>query len=78
MEAPVQGSVESSVQSGRKAEETPLLRLLKAHPGLTAKQAAEHLGLSPRAVEKQLAALKAAGRLRRIGPNKGGHWQVVE
>jgi len=44
----------------------PLLRLLKAHPGLTAKQAAEQLGLSQRAVEKH-----------RIGPNKGGHWQVV-
>jgi len=77
------GSVESSVQSSEessveKTEETPLLRLLKAHPGLTAKQAAEQLGLSPRAVEKQLAALKAGGRLRRIGPNKGGYWQVVE
>ena len=69
-----EGSEESSEES---SEEMPLLRLLKAHPGLTAKQAAEQLGLSPRAVEKQLAALKAAGRLRRIGPNKGGHWQVV-
>lgn len=71
----VEGSEESSEES---SEEMPLLRLLKAHPGLTAKQAAEQLGLSPRAVEKQLAALKAAGRLRRVGPNKGGHWQVVE
>lgn len=70
-----EGSEESSEES---SEEMPLLRLLKAHPGLTAKQAAEQLGLSPRAVEKQLAALKVAGRLRRIGPNKGGHWQVVE
>lgn len=70
-----EGSEESSEES---SEEMPLLRLLKAQPGLTAKQAAEQLGLSPRAVEKQLAALKAAGRLRRIGPNKGGHWQVVE
>lgn len=69
-----EGSEESSEES---SEEMPLLRLLKAHPGLTAKQAAEQLGLSQRAVEKQLAALKAAGRLRRIGPNKGGHWQVV-
>ncbi len=74
-EGSVQGSEESSEES---SEAKPLLRLLKAHPGLTAKQAAERLGLSPRAVEKQLAALKAAGRLRRIGPNKGGHWQVVE
>lgn len=69
------GSVQSSEEG---SEETPLLRLLKAHPGLTAKQAAARLGLSQRAVEKQLAALKAAGRLRRIGPNKGGHWQVLE
>ncbi len=73
------GSEESSEESSEeKAEETPLLRLLKAHPELTAKQAAEQLGLSPRAVEKQLATLKANGRLRRIGPNKGGYWQVVE
>ncbi len=72
-------AADSSVQSSEESsEETPLLRLLKAHPGLTAKQAAEQLGLSQRAVEKQLAALKAGGRLRRIGPNKGGHWQVVE
>lgn len=74
-EGSVQGSAESSVE---RPEATPLLRLLKAHPGLTAKQAAEQLGLSQRAVEKQLAALKASGRLRRIGPNKGGYWQVVE
>ena len=72
-----EGSVRSSVESSvEKPEATPLLRLLKANPGLTARQAAEQLGLSQRAVEKQLAALKASGRLRRIGPNKGGYWQV--
>lgn len=63
-----QGSVERS-------EQTPLLMLLAANPALTARRAAERLGLSPRAVEKQLAALKASGRLRRVGPNKGGYWQ---
>ncbi|WP_211483673.1 winged helix-turn-helix domain-containing protein [Azotobacter chroococcum] len=57
--AAARGSVESSVQSSvEKPQATPLLRLLKAHPGLTARQAAEQLGLSQRAVEKQLAALK--------------------
>lgn len=72
--AQASGSVQSSEES---SEQTPLLALLAANPTLTAKQAAERLGLSPRAVEKQLAALKASGRLRRIGPNKGGYWQVV-
>lgn len=35
------------------------------------------IGLSLRAVEKQLAKLKQDGILRRIGPDKGGHWEVI-
>ncbi len=31
------------------------------------------IGRSPKAVEKHLANLKAAGLLRRTGPDKGGH-----
>ena len=37
---------------------------------------AEKLGLSTRGVEKQIAKLKSDGVLQRIGPAKGGHWQV--
>lgn len=74
LDAQASGSEQSSEQS---SEQTPLLALLAANPALTARQAAERLGLSPRAVEKQLAALKAGGRVRRIGPNKGGVWQVL-
>ena len=33
-------------------------------------------GVSLRAVEKQIAKLKREGRLIRVGPNKGGYWQV--
>ena len=39
---------------------------------------AETLGISRRAVAKQIAALKENGQLRRVGPDKGGHWEVVE
>ena len=74
LETQALGSEQSSVES---SEQTPLLALLAANPTLTARQAAERLGLSPRAVEKQLAALKASGRVRRVGPNKGGVWQVL-
>lgn len=67
----------SEQSSDKSSEQTPLLALLTTNPALTAKQAAEYLGLTSRAVEKQLAALKASGRLRRIGPHKGGYWQVM-
>jgi len=33
-------------------------------------------GVSLRAMEKQIAKLKREGQLMRVGPNKGGHWQV--
>ncbi|MBU4262036.1 MAG: hypothetical protein KKC76_09205 [Proteobacteria bacterium] len=39
---------------------------------------AGRLGLSPRAVEKQIAKLREEGRIRRVGPAKGGHWEVLQ
>lgn len=45
---------------------------------LSAAALAERIGITAKAVEKQIAALKADGVLRRIGPDKGGYWQVVE
>ena len=38
---------------------------------------AREVGISTRAVEKHLSNLKAKGRLRRVGPDKGGHWEAV-
>ena len=76
--ASVDGFSGTEQSSEQGTEQTPLLRLLKAKPKLTGKQAADQLGISPRAVEKQLAKLKAAGSIERVGPNKGGYWQVLE
>ena len=36
------------------------------------------LGVKSRnAIQKHIANLKKAGRLRRVGPDKGGHWEAV-
>lgn len=63
---------ESSEKSSEK-----ILAFLKEHDTASARKIAEALNLSPRAVEKQIAALKKVGRLRRFGPAKGGRWEVV-
>jgi predicted HTH transcriptional regulator len=39
---------------------------------------AERIGISAKAVEKHLSNLKADGIIKRIVPDKGGHWEVVE
>jgi ATP-dependent DNA helicase RecG len=45
---------------------------------LSARVLAEHFGLSPKVMEKQIAKLREQGHLRRIGQAKGGHWEVMQ
>lgn len=36
------------------------------------------VGISRRAIAKTIVKLQAEGILRRVGPVKGGHWEIVE
>lgn len=54
-----------------------VLAILAKDSSATIAQIAEHLSLHPNAVKKHLRNLKREGRLRRVGPDKGGHWEVV-
>lgn len=54
-----------------------ILALLRAHPELSARQMAKTLHISARAVEKHLAALRQKGKLRCIGPARGGYWELL-
>lgn len=69
-------SVENAVKTSVKTPEA-LLLLLRQHPTLTLNEAANHLGLSVRAIEMASAKLVKAGKLQHIGPKKGGHWEVT-
>ena len=55
-----------------------ILELLKEFPEITRERLASEVGLSVRGVEKNLAQLKSAGKIRRIGGREGGHWEVVK
>ena len=55
-----------------------ILELLSEFPEITREGLAAEVGLSVRGVEKHLAQLKSAGRIRRIGGRKGGRWEVVK
>jgi biotin operon repressor len=39
---------------------------------------ASSIGISAKAVEKQIARLKKDGVLVRVGPDKGGSWEIVD
>ncbi len=54
-----------------------IISLLSQDGSLSATALAERTGITPKAVEKQLAKLKAEGQIRRIGPDRGGSWEVL-
>ena len=54
-----------------------ILEIILNNKNISAQQIAKQMGISSRAVEKQIAKLKNYGILKRIGPAKGGHWSVT-
>lgn len=69
-------SVESSVKSSGKTRDQ-ILDILATAADLTIVQVAQALGLSTRAIEKQIVKLQHEGLLRRVGPRKSGRWEVL-
>ncbi|MEI6338780.1 MAG: ATP-binding protein [Verrucomicrobiota bacterium] len=65
---------------GKTREKTreKILGLLAAEPGISMASLASQLGLSAKGIEWQMRRLTADGIVRRVGPAKGGHWQVLE
>ena len=55
-----------------------LLELALRNKTVTTLEIATSLELSRAGVQKIIRRLKKAGHLRRIGPDKGGHWEVVQ
>lgn len=55
-----------------------ILEFIKNNPRISLSQLSKLLSISQTAVEKNINKLKINGIIKRIGPAKGGHWQVVD
>ena len=76
----VQPNLSPSVKTVEKTTRTveKILKILSNTPSITVREMSEILGLSRRGVEEQIKSLKQKGVIRRIGPDKGGHWEVIK
>ena len=55
-----------------------IIVLLRVDPTLSAATLAERLGKTSRTIERHLADLKQAGRIRREGSDRAGRWVVID
>jgi ATP-dependent DNA helicase RecG len=72
VETLVKASVETSVETS-----VEILNYLSRNPKMTLAEVAQKIGRSVRAIELATAKLTKEKKLRRIGPKKGGLWQVL-
>lgn len=64
-------------QKSRQKTNDNILELLKHDGYLTISDIAKQINLSVGGVKKRLNSLKSNGIIRRIGPDKGGHWEII-
>lgn len=57
--------------------ERNILRLIHRNKRVSIREMAREVGISTTAIDKNLTKLKNKGILRRVGPDKGGHWEVI-
>ena len=75
---PVNFEVGKVVRKGGKKTVDRLLELIRGNPKITFAEMVSAAGISRSAIQKHIERLKDAQRLRRVGPDKGGHWEVIE
>jgi len=71
--------IKSWEKVGRKLgeNEEKILKIILRDKFVTISELSNSLGISTTAVEKNLSKLKKKGLLRRVGPAKGGYWEVI-
>ena len=68
---------EKSREKSREKSSEKIIGIIRKRPMITISELTEISRLSHAGIEKIIKNLKKEGRIKRIGPDKGGHWEVV-
>jgi ATP-dependent DNA helicase RecG len=66
--------------SGKKFGENRLkiISLMRENSKISIPEIADKVGISTTSIEKNIGYLKKQGIVKRIGPAKGGYWEVMK
>ena len=76
-EGGMKGGMKSGMKGGMRTADA-IVAIIKENPQISINDIALRLSKARSAIIKQIARLKSAGILRRIGPDRGGHWETVK
>ncbi len=71
-----QDVVENVVET-LSANQEMILEFIKKNPFISANKLSGEIGISQRKIQENIQKLKELNKLKRIGPDKGGHWIIL-
>ena len=71
-------SREKSNEKGREKSKEKIISIIRDNPKVTQFELSNILNVSEKAIEKHIKKLREIGIIRRVGPDKGGHWEVIK
>lgn len=74
---PLQNDSTKTAQKTTQKTTQKILNLLRQNPSMTRMQISDAIGLSQEGVKWNLDKLKTSGIIRRVGPDRGGHWEIL-
>ena len=80
MEKKVKKTNEENKETPVKKPKTKnlIIEMMKENPSITMLQLSEQIGVTPKAIEKQIMRLRSVGLIKREGSNRSGVWRVIE
>lgn len=80
----LKGGQKGGQESGQKdtrdilsERQKEILKIISKTPNISRLELSKQLRINQSAIQKHIANLKKQGILKRIGPDKGGYWQIV-
>ena len=66
------------IQKGVSDTTQKILEEIKKNPSISRDELAEKCGLTSDGIKYNIRKLREKGIIKRIAPDKGGHWEIIE
>ena len=72
-----ESTLKSTLKDTLKGTQKTIVEIIISNPNVTIPEVARQLDLNPRGIAKHFKVLQDKGVIHRVGPDKGGHWEVI-
>ena len=73
-----QKTAQKTTQKTTQKTDDKIVEIIKDNPCISRKQLSKLCGISQDGIKWQLKNLQKENKIRRVGPDKGGYWEVVD